>query len=277
MKYKIVADSCCDMTPDLKAELGVTIVPLTLTIGEKIYTDDEVLNLPHFMDDMKKCQERVGSACPSPSSYGDAFEDGSTSFAVTLSSNLSGSNASAQLGMALARDERNADAHVFDSRSASAGEVIIVYKLRQLIDEGLHKSEIVQVVERFIDNMKTYFVLDNVDNLMKNGRMNKVVGRLVTALNINPVMCADENGEIALFSHARGEKQIIEKMVGTVEKSGKPTTGESMVITHCNNLPLAQKLKEAIHRRYDFKNVLVVPTRGISSLYANDKGIVMAF
>lgn len=277
MKYRIVADSCCDMTPALKAELDVTIVPLTLTLGEKSYVDDETLNLPGFMEDMKNCQERIGSACPSPASYRDVFEKDNTSFAVTLSSNLSGSNASAQLGMVLARDERNADAHVFDSKSASAGEVLIVYKLRQLIDIGLHKSEIITRMEHFIDNMKTYFVLDNVDNLMKNGRLNKVVGKLITALNIKPVMCADKNGEIALYAHARGEKRIIEKMVATIEKSGKQTAGESMVITFCNNLPLAQKLKDAIHRHYDFKNILLVPTRGISSLYANEKGVIMAF
>ena len=277
MKYKIVADSCCDMTPELKVEMDITIVPLTLMLGDESYVDNEALSLPEFMQNMKNCKEHIGSACPSPATFSECFEEKKTAFAVTLSSNLSSSNASAKLGAMMAKDERNADAYVFDSKSASAGEVLIVYKLRQFIDKGLYKSEIIRHVENFIDNMKTYVVLDNVENLMKNGRLNKVVGKLITAMSIKPLMCADKNGELALFSHARGEKEIIEKMSSTTPKSGKNTTGESMVITHCNNLSLAEKLREAIHKRYDFKNILLVPTRGISSLYASDKGIVMAF
>jgi fatty acid-binding protein DegV len=125
--------------------------------------------------------------------------------------------------------------------------------------------------------MKTYFVLDNIDNLLKNGRLNKIVGRIISVLHIKPVMGADKDGNIALFSHARGLNQIVDKLADTIEKSGKKTEGQSMVITHCNNPTLAQKLMTAIQNRYRFKEILIVPTRGISSVYANDKGIVMAF
>lgn len=277
MEYKIVVDSCCDMTPEMKEEWGVATVPLTLMLGKESFVDDDELDMPLFMDKMKNCREHIGTACPSPRMYSDAFEEGRTSFVVTLSSNLSGSNASALLGKTLAEEERAADVHVFDSKSASAGEILIVLKLRQFIDKGLSKLQIISSVQHFIDHMKTYFVLDNVDNLVKNGRLNKVVGRVISVLNIKPLMGSDGNGNIALFSHARGEKQIIEKMADTIEKSGKKTDGEPMVITHCNNPSLAEKLKEIIKARYRFGKILIVPTRGLSSLYANDKGIIMAF
>ena len=277
MEYKIIADSCCDMTPELREELDVTSVPLTLTLGEKSYVDDETLDLPAFMVAMKNCKDRIGSACPSPAQYCDTFEKDRTSFVVTLSNNLSGSHGSAVLGKKLAKEEKNAEVHVLDSKSASAGEILITLKLRQWIEKGFKTQEILAKAHDFIDHMKTYFVLDSVENLMKNGRLNKVVGKIITVLHVKPLMGADGNGNISLFSHARGDDQIVTKMTDTITKSGKKTGGQNVVITHCNNPTLAEKLKASIQKNFDFSRILVVPTKGLSSVYANDKGIIMAF
>ncbi|GHU82247.1 hypothetical protein AGMMS50284_3800 [Clostridia bacterium] len=276
MNFQLVADSSCDVTAELKKRLGVTIVPLTLTLGEKFYVDDEKLNLQKFMKDMKNCTQRIGSAASAPALFQDAFKKGVTSFAVTLSENLSGSYGSAMLGKSMA-EENGADVHVFNSKSASAGEVLLALKIRSMIDLGLKKAEIIENMKIYIDEMKTYFVLESIDNLMKNGRLNKVVGKLISILNIKPVMKADGSGNIALHSHARGRGQIVEKLADTIEKSGKNTKGETMVITHCNNPSLSTQLMNVIKKRYFFKEILVVPTRGLSSLYADDKGIVIAF
>lgn len=276
MNYRIIADSCCDMTAELKERLGVILVPLTLSLGAKNYTDDDSLNLPQFLQDMIKCTEKIGSAAPSPILYKEAFLGKYTSFAVTLSSKLSGSHASAVLGKNMAKEEEDVDVHVFDSKSASAGEVLIALKIRQMIDEKLNYTKIIANIESFISEMKTYFVLDNIDNLLKNGRLNKITGSIISALNIKPLMGSND-GNIALFSYARNQKQIVEKMAATIEKSGKKTDGESMVITHCNNPGLAEKLMKAIQERYHFKEILVVPTGGLSTVYANNKGIIMAF
>lgn len=276
MEHRIVVDSCCDVTPELSATLGLVTVPLTMTLGEKSYVDDNSLDLPQFMHEMKNCKERIGSASPSPVLYQEAFETSGASFAVTLSSNLSGSYASAVLGKSLLEKDE-ADIHIFDSKSASAGETLIALKISDMLRSGDHKSKIISSIESFINEMKTYFVLDNMDNLVKNGRVNKIVGKLVSVLNIRPIMGSDGKGNIALFSHARGQNQILEKLVETIKKSGKKTEGESLVITHCNNHSLAEQLMNAIKSRYQFARILIVPTRGISSVYANEKGIIMAF
>lgn len=125
--------------------------------------------------------------------------------------------------------------------------------------------------------MKTFFVLDNINNLVKSGRLNKTVGKIVSVFNIKPLMGSDGDGNIAFFSYACGEKQIIKKLSDTIMKSGKNTDGEKIVISHCENLSLAQKLMETIKNRYNFGEILIVPMRAISSVYANRKGIVMAF
>ncbi len=276
MSYKIIADSCCDLTPDLRQKLDIVSVPLSLNLGEESFTDDEKLNLHEFMRKMRSYSGKIGSACPSPGMYKNAFVEAVTSFAITISGNLSGSFASAMLGKSLA-EEKGAEVHVFDSKSASAGEVLIALKLRNMINDGINKSKIISSINSFIKEMKTYFVLDSIDNLVKNGRLGKITGKLISVLNIKPIMGSDGDGNIALFSHARGQNQVLEKLSATIDKSGKSTDGESMVITHCNNPGLAEKLMNLIKERHNFKEILVVPTRGVSSLYANDKGIIMAF
>lgn len=276
MHARIVADSCCDLTPELKTQYNVVTVPLTMTLGEASYTDDETLDMPHFMAQMKACKERIGSAAPAPGLYYEAFCGAEESFAVTLSANLSGSYSSAMLGKSLAEEE-GAAAHVFDSKSASAGEALLIVKIHKLLREGLPKPEIIERIERFIKEMKTYFVLDNVETLLKNGRLSKIAGTIVSVLHLRPIMGSDGEGNISLFSNAQGWKQALRKLADTIEASGRSTEGESMVISHCNNAPFAAELKREIEARYHFSEILVLPTRGLSSIYANEMGVIIAF
>ncbi len=276
MNMQIVADSCCDIPESQQDALGVVTVPLTLTLGEKNFTDDEALDLPSFMEKMKACKKRIGSAAPAPSLYETAFNSAPISFAVTISANLSASYSSAMLAKANV-EESGAFVHVFDSKSACSGEALIVHKIRQLIREGLPHLDIVTRIEEFIGNMKTFFVLDNIDNLLKNGRLNRITGTIISKLHIRPILGADANGDISLFSHVQGWKQAVKKLADTIENSGKKTEGETMVITHCNNPEMATLLADEIRRRYRFEEIVVLATRGLSSVYANEKGIVIAF
>ena len=272
---KIVADSCCDMVPEMRKKLGVVSVPLTMLLEGKEYVDDDNLELPVFLEDMRNCKGKIGSSAPPPASYGEAYSEKDATFAVTLSSKLSGSYSSAVMGRDFS--DSGKDIHVFDSKSASAGEILIVLKLREYIRQGLEKIDIVPKIERFINEMKTYFAIENVDNLRKNGRLNKIVATIITKMHISPIMGSDGNGNIALFSHARGPRQITEKMLNIIRKSGKRTDGERMVITHCNNESLATALKREVAKMFHFKDIFVVPTRGLSSMYVNENGIIIAF
>ena len=276
MGYAIIADSCADLTPEMKNELDATTVPLTMRLGGREFSDNDALDLPGFMEEMAACTEKVGSASPPPATWQGAFEQAGSAFAVTLSRKLSGSYDSAMMGKQLIDEAGSADVHVFDSKSASAGEALLTLKIRHFIDENLSKEAIIQRTNQFIESMKTYFVLENYDNLQKNGRLNKVTGKLISILGIRLVMGAAD-GEIALFHKARGEASMLEKMLDLVATSGKETEGEDMVISHCNNPGLAGRLADAIRQQFRFQHIHIVPTGGISSLYADNKGVVMAF
>ena len=271
MAYKIIVDSCADITPDMAREMEITTVPLFLRLGENEYVDDCSLDMSEFMELMTNCTERVGSAAPSPASFSDAMtEDG---FVVTVSAALSGTYQSATIGA----EGSSSKIHVFNSKSASAGQTLIAVKLREMISKKLPKPQIVESVTKFIDEMKTYFVLEKFDNLVKNGRLSALKSKIAGVLNIKLLMGSNEKGEISLYAKMRNKNQILDKMIALISESGRKTEDENAVISHVNNPGLAEQLAGKIRERFNFKKVFIVPTRGVSTMYANDQGIVLAF
>lgn len=276
MDYKLVADSCCDLTTELIKENEIKRVPLKMTLGDDTFIDDKDLNINEFLTCMNKYKGRAMSACPSPSEYDMEYSKDKTNFVVTLSGQLSGSYSSAVTAKSIS-DGVGKDVHVFDSKSASAGELLIILKLRELIDKGLEKTDIINKVDDFISNMKTFFVLENLDNLMKNGRMSKIVGTIATVMQIRAILGSDGDGNIAFFDKARGTPNAIQKLADIIGVHCKDTKNKILTITHCNNETQALRLKKLVEQKYSFKDILIAKTGGLSSMYANQGGVIIAF
>jgi len=277
MKTKIIVDSCCDLTAEMKAEMDIQSVPLTMLLGDREYCDDDSLDLERFLHDMGEYKGKVASASPPPYRYQEAMGGADDTYVVTLSDKLSGSYSNAVTGNNESVECGEKPACILDSKSASAGEALIAVKIYELIQTGMSKGQIISTIHAFIDNMKTYFVLENYDNLKKNGRLNKIAGSLISLLNIKLIMGANGDGEIALFEKCRGAKKMVQQLVSLIATSGKETQDENLVISHCNNPDLAGELERLIKERFCFKKIYVVPTGGLSTMYVDNKGIVMAF
>lgn len=275
MGYKLVVDSCCELISELDS-LNALSVPLKMTLGEQTFIDDKNLDVNDFIEKMNNYKGKAMSSCPSPQEYNEAFDKDKTNFVVTISSQLSGSYASANVAKSLA-EEDGTDVHVFDSRSASAGELLISLKIKELVDKGLDKSDIIKKAQEFVDQMKTFFVLENLDNLMKNGRMTKIVAKIATVMQIRPILGADEKGDIAMYSKARGTQNAITKLVETIGEHCKDTKDKILAITHCNNEVQALRVKKLAKEKYSFKDIFIVKTGGLSSMYANEGGVIIAF
>jgi len=277
MDYNIIADSSCDISDSLVAKTDTKLIPFTLLLGDREYVDDNSLDVNSFVEDMKACTEKIGTAAPSPYLFEEAIKASEkTAFIITISSRLSGSYNSAVAAVKeLEAEGRNA--YIVDSKSACAGEALVAMKLFELIESGLKLNEIIEKIEDFVKNMKTYFVLDKVDNLLKNGRLSKIKGKLIEILNIKPVLGSDGDGNIVQYSKARGAKQIVLKLMEVIEESKVDTAERSLVIAHCNNFPMAKDLESVARARFNFKDITIVKTRGLSSLYADDKGVVIAY
>ena len=198
MSYKIVVDSCCELPEELKKDSRFEIVPLTLIVGD-VYEkeDNEDFDQKEFLEAVAACPTCPKSACPSPERYMKSYQtDAEHVYVVTLSAQLSGSYNSAVLGKNLYHENYgDKDIYVVDSKSASCGETQVAFKIMELEEAGLNFTEIVEKIEEYVKGMNTYFVLDNLDTLRKNGRLSGVKALVASTLNIKPVMGAD-NGSI---------------------------------------------------------------------------------
>ena len=276
MSYKIVGDSCCDYTNIEKNKNVYVQIPLTLDVDGVQIKDDDAFNQQEFLERVAKSKDCPRSACPAPEEYMRAYEDADDIYVVTLSSELSGSYNSAVLAKKLYEEEHGQkNIHIFNSKSASAGQLLICRLIEELVESGLSFSEVITKVESYIEGLDTYFVLETLDFLRKNGRLSRVQALLASALNIKPVMGA-ENGTIIKLLQARGMNKALAKMVDILIQQVPNTEDRVLAIAHCNCPERAHMLKNLFLEKKAFKDVIIVDTAGVSTMYANDGGIVVA-
>ena len=278
MSFKIVADSSCDLTKELKEKMDVGLVPLTIEVDNKTFVDNQDINVKALIQAMKDSKLGFKTACPSPADFMNEYEKADNVFVVTLSSALSGTYNSAMMAKEMMLENvSDKFIHVFDSLSASVAETLVSIKIHELIEANHDKFEIVNKVENYIKEMKTFFILDSLDNLIKTGRINKIVGQVATALNIKPIMGADDDGSIKLVEKIRGSKKAFKRLAEIIGDQGAKLEDKIIAISHCNALEKAEALKLDIQQRYNFKKIIIVEMAGLSTAYANDGGIIVAF
>lgn len=278
MDYKIVADSSCDLNQDLEQKLDVSLVPFKIDIDESSFIDNKELDLVDFTKTMIASPNPIRTSCPSPGDFVEEYKKADNIFVVTISANLSGTYNSAVLAKDMILEEfSDKFVHVFNSKSASIGETLIALKINELIGEKLSNLEIVKKVETYIKEMKTYFISESLDNLIKNGRISKTKGLIANVLNLKPLMGANDEGEIELVENHRGSKKAFKRLVEIIGESKLNFEDRVLAISHADALDRATQLKEEIKEKYNFKDIIIVETKGLSTAYVNHKGIILAF
>ena len=278
MSYKIIIDSCGELTEAMKADEHFGSAALTLYVDDHTIVDDETFDQHQFLKLVAESPNCPKSACPSPESFRDKFDCGADHvYAVTLSSELSGSYNSAELGKNLFLEEHpEKKAYVFNSRSASVGETLIGLKIQECEEAGMEFEQVVETVDAYIESQHTYFVLENLETLRKNGRLSRVKALVASALKIKPVMGSTPEGTICQLDQARGINKALVKMVDYVKEGENNSSDKVLAISHCNCPERAQMVKEALLERMQVKDVIILDTAGVSSMYANDGGIIVA-
>ena len=278
MTWKIVADSGCDyrQLPNLAIDTEFISVPLTIQVADQIFIDDANLNIDHMMETMYATSEASKSACSSPDDYLRAFDGAKHIFVVTITGTLSGSQNSAQLAKNIyLEDHPDTKIHVIDSLSAGGEVDLLVEKLNDLIEQGLSFEEVVQAITAYQEKTKLLFVLAKVDNLVKNGRLSKLIGAVVGLLNIRMVGEASETGTLELLQKARGAKKSLQAAYEEIIKGGY--AGGRIVMAHRSNEKFCQQLSELLREKYPQAEIKILPTSGLCSFYAEDGGLLMGY
>jgi len=275
---RIVADSSCDLNDQIKREIEITLVPLTLSVGDREFRDDATLDVIRMLDEFDSSKEVPKSSCPSPQDFIDAYTPEGSVFVITITAALSGTYNSAVLARELfLQDHPDKFIHVFNSKGASVKETLIALKLDTLIKQKMNENDIVKEVNQYMENMFFYFQLGSLDTMIKNGRISKMKGIIANALNIKPILTVDDNGEVQLVENVRSEKKSIQYIVDLIGKSCNNYSERILAISHCEALEKAEKIKAEVANKYAFKEILIIPMRGLSSTYTNRGGIILGY
>ena len=279
MSWLIVADSSCELKGAFpcKSEAQFAIAPLKIRFGEKEYVDDDQLDLEEMLQTMRSYDGASTSACPSPEEWAAQFEKADQVLAVAMTSALSGTYNSAMVARDLVLEAHpEKKIHVFDTLSTAGQMVLLIRHLDELIAQGCSFEDIVQKGEAFNKKIHLLFALASFENLVKNGRMNRVVGMIASKLNIRAIGIASEKGKIELLHKARGEMRTLEKIVEEMRKLGL-SPSRTVEISQCQNEQGAQLLKSMILANFPDVTVNIRPCCGLTSYYAEEAGMIVGF
>ena len=282
MTWNIVCDSSADLASQSGKNDGsirFISVPLRLLVGEREFLDDEHLSVPQLLEAMREEKSVSSTACPSPAAFAQAFSTADCSICFTISASLSGTWAAAMAGRDLVLEEHpEKKVCVIDSKSTAGCMVLLTRMAKSLIAgaEQPNFEKICAELRIYQAAQRTVFTLENFDNLIKNGRMRPLVGNLLHSLGIHVIADTTPQGTIHVADKARGETKTYQAITKQMAAS-KDCTGAEVIITHCQNLPGAVKLKEQILKDLPVKSVEIMACRGLTSFYAMEKGLILGY
>ena len=277
MKFRVAMDSAGELQEAFKGKDEYRIVPLTLMIGDEEIIDDGTIDQKVLIKKIADSPTCAKTACPSPEAYFREYDCGAEHvYGVTISAELSGSFQSAVIARDMYLDKYpDAKIHVFNSRSTSVGETMIVHMITKMEEEGIPFDEIVETIEAWNDEKLTYFTLDNLETLRKNGRLSRLKALAATVLKIKPICIGNHEGIIEQIDQARGSNKALIKMVDHIVEGTANPEGKLLGISHCNCYERAVMVRDAILKRMHVKEVILQETGGLSTVYANDGGIIV--
>lgn len=283
MAYKIVVDSCCDLTAEMKEWSNLTVVPLTLQIGDYVIKDDENFDQDDFIKRMISSNELAKSACPSPDAFAQACEgEEDEVYIITITDKLSGCYNSAVQGVELYKDDNPESAkkiHVFNSLATSGLETIMAYKIKELADNGTDFDDIVKTVEEYcVKDCFLYFHLESFDVLKGNGRLFNLGAKVIEALRVK-LLGKAEGGKIAIAGKDLSENRILQKLVAFIQKetAGYDLQNKTAIVSYVCCKEKANKIAEMIKAKTGYTNVIILKASGLNSLYASNNGVLVAF
>ncbi|MCG8512659.1 MAG: DegV family protein [Halanaerobiales bacterium] len=254
------------------------IVPMTLIFDGINFKDGVDISKKEFYHKLKNSIHHPGSASPSPGDFINTFHQGDNIFVFTVSSALSSSYNNAVLAKNLyAKQFTEKAIHVFDSLNASIGQGLAIIKLRELIENNHKYDQIISSLEEYIKEIKTFFILENMGNLINSGRLNKIVGKIVSALNIKLIMGKTLDGKIELFEKVRGSKKAFQRLCKIIEKNSNKLEEKILGIAHYNCLEKAQSFKQEVEKLYNFKDIIITQMGPTIATYADEGALLISF
>ena len=283
MKWAVVTDSSSDMAglkEQIKEETNGLIlfdtVALKIEAGDVEFIDDENLDTENMVDYLKSYQGKTGSASPSPQEWYDIFEQADMCIAITITGAMSGSYRSACAAKdMIAEDYPDEKIYVMDSMSTGPELMLLTRRAITYAMEDIDFDTMVKRMNNYKKMTHLYFVLETMDNLIKNGRVNNFEAGVASMLGIKVMGRASSEGTLEVVKKSRGKTKVYDKLIEDMLEYGY--IGGNVIISHCHNEAMAGYLKLKIIEKYPESHVTIVNTGGLCSFYAQERGVLVGY
>ena len=274
MNYRIVTDSASSLFSiegvDFKS------VPLKIIAGKTEYEDTPALNVDKMVAELQGFQEKTSTSCPNVYVWLSAFEGADRIFAVTITSNLSGSySAAMQAAKEYTKDHPERSVHVVDSLSAGPEMILLLEKLKELTEGDRSFEEIFAQIEAYKKHTHLLFSLQSLNNLARNGRVSTTVAKIAGVLGIRVVGKASDKGTLEPLHKCRGEKKALSTLFQEMKNHGYG--GGRVEILHCQNEDSARALSSMISKDFPSASVFIRPCTALCAYYAEKGGFLVGF
>jgi DegV family protein with EDD domain len=272
---KLITDSSADLPKEVIEKYDITVVPLTINIGNQDYLEGIDLTPNEFFTKMFSTEELPKTSQPSPASFAKVFSNFSSNtdlLCFTISSGLSGTYQSACIGKELS----NAKVTVFDTLAGSLAHGLQIIRAAELAAEGYTIEEIIADLTDYRKDMNILILLDTLENIVKGGRLSKLQGSLAKVLNIK-VILEGVNGYVEVIEKIRGKKRFQRRALEIIRERKTDFSNITFGITHTGNVEEAEAIKQELIQQFQPKNIIVHYMGATMGTYAGKGGIIISF
>ncbi|EJV85617.1 DegV family protein [Bacillus mycoides] len=265
MGVKIITDSAADLPLELLQAYDIDLIPLRVyDEAETEYLDGVTLKSVTLLQKMREGAV-YKTSLPSLETFQEKFvsyaKEGNPCIYLAFSSELSGTYQSSVLIKKEVKETyTDLDLEIIDTKCASLGQGIVVLEAAKMAKEGASKEEILNRVAFLMEHMEHIFTVADLQYLVRGGRLSKVAGFIGGLLNIKPILNVDE-GKLVPLEKVRGKKKVLSRIVDIMEERGKDLKGQTIGMTHGDDLETAEALKALITERFGCE-VFIVNTIG---------------
>lgn len=254
MPIVILTDSASDIDASVRQSLGIVAVPLKVMFGPQTYLDGVTISSSAFFEKLKESSVLPTTSQPSPLEFAEAYKaiheqygDDVQIIAIILSSALSGTYQSAMIAKSML--DESIDITVIDSRKASYVHGMICVEAARAAREGKSKQQILDMIDRYLDEVQVYFIVDTLEYLQKGGRIGRASAVIGSLLNIKPILTLDPAGYVSAYDKVRGTKKALNRVLETLQEyaGGKPV---KTAVLHSSALDLATEISARIKQEF---------------------------
>ncbi len=274
MKIRLVADSSANIYPNHAPEVYAAPMKIVTTVKE--YVDDDSLNVPEMLKELKAYKGKSSTACPGANDWLETFGDADIVYGVSITSNLSGCYNAAMIAKAQYEDA-HPDRKVFilDTLSTGPEMQLLLEKYDELIKKGFSFDEVVSEIQTYSKKTHLAFFLSSLDNFAKNGRVNPVIAKAIGVLGLRIVGKASDEGTLEPMHKVRGERKTLNQLFETMRLLGYK--GGKVRLAHSYNKEAAENFKRMILDSYPNADISITLNRGLCCFYAEEGGLLCGF